>query len=719
MSLVVQILFYGKLSEGGVLWTPKEIRTSYRKPPAVDLGNGLGPLEFDGTEFMGLWLTNLSSFWVELGAILQLWVAGILLAFALAAGIASVRALIAARRLSVAIRILGTVPPPSQNARRAGLSQVPRERLAVAVRGFSKQLQVIWKSIDDATEEYASSTGDRGYFLTTPARELLTSDRVIGTMYPARGLGYVPGILTSLGLLGTFVALLLGLQGVRVSPDGAVLGIGDLINRLSGKFVTSIAALGLSVVFLMFDHYVLQVWLQRKRARLVDAVDRLLPFLPSSRILLDVQRLAVQQAVSLGNISSDFVAKFTEAFKGDLGALVTQGVSASMATELQDRLIPVLDRIEGTMGGLGETVKRLESAKQDSVVAQLEALVASLERSIRSALLEMGSQFRDALQGSTKDEFSQLAGVVSGSAGVLQSMTVTFAKMETSLQAVIDEARATTTGQLKAGSEQTERLNQLVEGLMTRLNEAASHNFESVGAVLAEVVSRLSDRVTGLSEEMVQAVRAAAERSESAAESTMARVGQWSGRTSEDLERILSGLKARAEDFDRASETLRLAQHGVAALLLQSGDGLKAMGQAASDVRAYSAGISGLQREVVEGQKIQLRLATTSEDAIGKILAASVQQAALLGQHRELFEQYRSVLEGLDKELAATLDTIISKMGAYNAGVERSFSEIVKTSNDYFPKIVASLRDASTGLEEQLSELAGVIETNVGRMRPQ
>src|SRR2546421_241 len=55
----------------------------------------------------------------------------------------------------------------------------------------------------------------------------------------------VPGVLTSLGLLGTFVALLIGLYGLQKNLDGT-WAIDPLVSNLSGKFVTSIVALALS-----------------------------------------------------------------------------------------------------------------------------------------------------------------------------------------------------------------------------------------------------------------------------------------------------------------------------------------------------------------------------------------------------------------------------------------------------------------------------------------
>jgi hypothetical protein len=63
----------------------------------------------------------------------------------------------------------------------------------------------------------------------------------------------VPGILTGLGLLMTFVAILDGLSHVTVAANMDVQGIGGLINGLSGKFVSSITAVTCAVSFVFVE----------------------------------------------------------------------------------------------------------------------------------------------------------------------------------------------------------------------------------------------------------------------------------------------------------------------------------------------------------------------------------------------------------------------------------------------------------------------------------
>lgn len=79
-------------------------------------------------------------------------------------------------------------------------------------------------------------------------RVVIVEDHLHTAFYNA-----VPGVLTGLGLLMTFVAILDGLSHVSVSTTMDVTGIGGLINGLSGKFVSSIVAVTCAVSFVFVE----------------------------------------------------------------------------------------------------------------------------------------------------------------------------------------------------------------------------------------------------------------------------------------------------------------------------------------------------------------------------------------------------------------------------------------------------------------------------------
>ncbi len=155
-----------------------------------------------------------------------------------------------------------------------------------------------WRTLEESMELYTSPGGDEGWFVTRPVSESLTEEDVIDSFYHAGFHQSVPGILTALGLLATFVAILMALAGVTynaLDPIRPVSGIDQLINGLSGKFLSSIIALLLSVVFTFLERKVCDRQLRNAYDDLILRTKSVFPLLTQSRILLDLQRIALAQ----------------------------------------------------------------------------------------------------------------------------------------------------------------------------------------------------------------------------------------------------------------------------------------------------------------------------------------------------------------------------------------------------------------------------------------
>lgn len=111
-----------------------------------------------------------------------------------------------------------------------------------------------WERFEDTLVAFGSAGEPRGtFFCTQPiesafSRESLIEDHVNTKLFQA-----LPGVLTGVGLLMTFVAILDGLSHVTVTANMDVKGIGGLINGLSGKFFSSIVAVTCAVCFIFVE----------------------------------------------------------------------------------------------------------------------------------------------------------------------------------------------------------------------------------------------------------------------------------------------------------------------------------------------------------------------------------------------------------------------------------------------------------------------------------
>jgi len=209
------------------------------------------------------------------------------------------RALTAHHRVLAAFEDLRAI---SASERETGLSNEKISLLRRKTAALSGKPREWWRVLEHSLELYTSPTGEEGWFLTRPLAEALPETVVVDSFYHSTFHQSVPGILTALGLLATFVAILMALAGVTYNvndPARPVSGIDQLINGLSGKFVSSIVALILSVIFTFFEKKVCDRPLQQSYEILIARCDDIFPSLSQTRILLDIQRIALRQVLSL------------------------------------------------------------------------------------------------------------------------------------------------------------------------------------------------------------------------------------------------------------------------------------------------------------------------------------------------------------------------------------------------------------------------------------
>lgn len=163
-----------------------------------------------------------------------------------------------------------------------------------------------WMALDGSVDLYTAPDGQQGWFLTRPAKEIFTEDDLVFNLYHASFYQAVPSVLTAVGLLATFVAILQGLAGVTYNAADTlhpVEGIDALINGLAGKFLSSILALILSVLFTFFERKVCERQISRSYEQLLRRSKEVFPFLSQSRILLDMQRLLSSQQQNVRDIA--------------------------------------------------------------------------------------------------------------------------------------------------------------------------------------------------------------------------------------------------------------------------------------------------------------------------------------------------------------------------------------------------------------------------------
>jgi uncharacterized phage infection (PIP) family protein YhgE len=617
--------------------------------------------------------------------------------------IASRRMQSTSRAIAASLDILG---PLDDQARLYGRPLGKVDSWRTAIEKLEPAARLIAEEIDRELVALNDQDGRRCYKLREDEQGAWSFERYASRFANLELIEATPGLLTALGLIGTFVAIALGLSGLDPQPNGVIKGVESLLAGLGGKFVTSILALAAAVVFQLADG----LWFRRSMTRahqsLIDRLNRAFPRLSPAQQFTELLESSRRQEASLSNISSDVTNRLHDLFNTSLLPDLSRLVAQSMTQEIG----PSLERVNVGITALEEGIRRLETGKQESLGAELRTLTTNLEASLRSTLEQMGAQFREALSGSANDEFRNAAEAMRGSAGVLSAMNGSFQTVQASLQRMLEDAEARASRSYEEGEGRTRALNELVERLVVQLNDSASTSAAEVQRLMVQAVAGMGEKLAVVTTDLEQRVRAVNEQNLATNQQLLEQVTGTASRTSAETERLLANLGERSQDFVSAADQLRELRHGVERVLAETGTRVRDLqdaGTAFRSVATEAATMARTLRESMDQQRVVL------EGSAGMVRSASEvvrEQVVVADRSRQTFEAAQEVLGSLDTQLAGALQSMVDRMQDYNRQVEKNFEIILTRVNERMPELFERLEASLQQVGETVEELNDTVK---------
>ena len=178
-----------------------------------------------------------------------------------------------------------------------------------------------------------------------------------------------PSLITGIGLLLTFLAILIGLS--KLHADGShIVGIQGLINGLAGKFLTSIVGLVCANLFVLIEKSALHR-LATTQHQFVTMVDELFP------------RKTMEQMLE----------NFTP------GTSASQVPAAGASGDLGDRLVGTLsDRLSPTVAALREAVELLGRRESGGRAGAPDRLAEDLSRVMQQTMAAPIQELNQSIQ---------------------------------------------------------------------------------------------------------------------------------------------------------------------------------------------------------------------------------------------------------------------------------------------------------------------------------
>lgn len=550
-------------------------------------------------------------------------------------------------------------------------------------------LSPAWSSFNSKIVEYRNNDKESCYWATDSADKDFSESSLIEAHLNKNFFISVPTVVTSTGLLFTFLAILVALFDVKINPDTKKFeGISGLIGGLSGKFVSSVAALFSATIFLILEKSIFYR-LSNERKKLAVTIDNLFPRLSPTQVLSDIHNDMAEQNKALRLLNSDIPLKLREGFSESLG--------------------PKLEHMVQTFDELNRLLIKAEEQKQNTITGQLESLLTNIEQSIVSTLRNMGNSFSDSLSGSVMDQFNKAANSLDAASDLLNGMNKHFLGTQAALNDLISLSKSSMAEQMALGQSQVEALTSVLRGLMTQLKQTTDTSVAEMSSALAAITRELSETVADLGEQMSQTIKKSSDNATDAAQEVIHKAGAWTSKSAEQLDQLAEKYQSQFELTKELNNALKLSLLGFKNSLDKYGQVTGDLKQVASDVNTTVKLMADASSVIKENQESLSMIAVLTKEQINALNGANQDQKELWEDIYNSMQQYKALFQEVENSAKGLLLQISDNLTDYTEQTGEHFQSLVKISNEHFGNAVKGLGQTVGELDELMQNLNDVL----------
>ena len=313
-----------------------------------------------------------------------------------------------------------------------------REDLLNEAKKRDKDIGFLWMEFDETLVEVQKNdrieirnTLDAAHFFNTHTLASgVTENRLVAA---------VPGFLTALGVIGTFIGLQLGLSqlelGAGVDVNEMQDGVAGVVEGAKIAFLTSVWGVFLSVIFNFGEKWLEQS--TRKKIRSIEyIVDKLFPRIRPEEQLQNISENSNESREVLQGLAEQIGERMQEAV-----VTATQGIQSSLENSLSEIMAPAINKLvettsegnqkaldgllENFMEGFGRAGNQQREALDDvsirvnSAVDSMQTTMSNFVEQLQKSQAESGDREKALIA----DISNQVSGLTSQSEAIHEKLT--------------------------------------------------------------------------------------------------------------------------------------------------------------------------------------------------------------------------------------------------------------------------------------------------------
>ena len=454
-----------------------------------------------------------------------------------------------------------------------------------------------------------------------------------------------PTVISGIGLLATFLAILVALLDVRLAQN-RIQGLDLLVQGLSGKFLSSVVAVACATILIHAEKGLTRP-VREAALSLTSTLKTLLPKLGQGQMLSNLLTEISGQSNKLGN------------FKAEV--------------------------MQGLKEGLSEGIKPALSA-----LSSLERISSRLDKS-------QGESFRE--------DFSRISGSLAETTTLLRKMNDQTVKNQTLMNGFIEQALSSTVQGTSAMQARMEQLTAAVNTLVDKLQQRTGESVASVDTALTSITSNVSERLLELSARMAAAIEETSARSAGKAKEYMDQAVSLNSRSAEHLSRLIERHGSELTRVEDLKGLLDDTIKGFTDSIGKYGRVTEGLQHVFSQLGAGIASLGETAKSIGQNQKEASRVSTSLSQQIDAMRDFSLEQGQVWVRVQTSMMEYEKVFGTVEGHAAEMLSHIARHLQDYSEATERHFSHLALAADNLVSQATGRLSGSIDELSEQLDDL--------------
>lgn len=535
---------------------------------------------------------------------------------------------------------------------------------------------------------------------TSMANLFFTEQTLVDGPLRAEFFKHLPGILTGLGIIGTFTGLIMGLKGFEVSADAEIArkSLESLLGSVGSAFVVSGGAIALAMLVTTVEKSILN-----RRYTELEALCALIDSLFDA----GAGEEYLQRLVEAAETSATQAMQMKESLVTDLKQVLTELSQQQIATmtatsqQLGQSIAKTLTE------GLAEPLTRISHAVETVGQSQGDAVTQLLTDVLSSFSAQMEGMFGSQMRGMNE--------MLVQTAATIQTASQRFEELATKIQA--------------AGSGAADAMAQKVEATLREMqvrqgeaNEQMRGFIEQLKQNVADGQRESADQTLQMMKELGDSTRLLVSQLQEQAHSAGVQHGTQQAEREEQLRKMMESLQshlAQGQDASRSATSALFGQLGDAVEQLQTS--LQAQSKATEVAQAANQQhLASTTSALLDGQQVQLSRLTESVQA-----ASDAMRDAVTRLHTAVHNNIERMGDGAGR-LAGASSLLADNLGQVKAatdGLNVNADKLVQASGGLDSALRATqqalldqkqVRDALAGMVRDLEQTVANAKREAG-----